>query len=212
MPSKDDFVFALENISRWGDTDVFPFAPENHILFDKSPEIADILLQVDADLGKAMDHDAPVNQTALQLVSYEGFRWVSQLDPLWNAYLLGAVYSAQEKIEAARLTLEKRRVFSYRFNPDTERKSLFRDNAWSEFVDEAEKQAKNYSHVVVTDIADFYGRLYHHRIENALSQIGPESGLPKKVDQLLRAYSGGGILRATRRRSSSARIVRISTK
>jgi Reverse transcriptase (RNA-dependent DNA polymerase) len=191
MTSKDDFVFALENISRWGDTDVFPFAPENHILFDKSSEIADILMQIHDDVGNAMDLDPPVNETALQLVSYEGFRWVSQLDPLWNSYLLGLVYASNKNIEAARISFKKRRVFSYRFSPDDNRKSLFLSDAWSQFIEEAEKLARTYSHVVITDIADFYGRLYHHRIENSLSQVASEQGLPKKVDQLLRAYSGG---------------------
>lgn len=191
MTVKDDFVFALENISRWGDTDVFPFAPENHILFDKTSEVADILLQIHGDVRKAMDSDPPINAQALQLVSYEGFRWVSQLDPLWNAYLLGLVYAASPNIEATRISRDKRTVFSYRIHPDSDRKSLFADGAWSDFVAEAEQLANKYSHVVICDIADFYGRLYHHRIENALQQVEPEAGLPKKIDQVLSAYSGG---------------------
>lgn len=191
MPTKDEFQFALENISRWGDTDVFPFAPENHILFDKSKEIAEFLHKLHPDINTAMEKDPPVNETSLQLVSYEGFRWVSQLDPLWNAYLLGLVYSAHDKIENARLKVSKNRVFSYRFQPNSDRKSLFADDSWALFTAESERLAKLHSHVVVTDIADFYGRLYHHRIENALQQIGAEPGVPKKVDRLLSAFSGG---------------------
>jgi hypothetical protein len=191
VPSKDDFIFALENISRWGDTDVFPFAPENHILFDKSPEIADILIDIHKDAKRAMEFDPPVNETALQLVSYEGFRWVSQLDPLWNAYLLGMVYSESQRIENSRIDINKNRVFSYRFSPDPTQKSLFLKESWSHFIEEAERLAKKFSYVVVTDIADFYGRLYHHRIENSLSQVAGEQGIAKNVDQLLRAYSGG---------------------
>lgn len=191
MPSKDDFVFALENISRWGDTDVFPFAPENHILFDKSSEVADILLDAHNDLDKAMELDPPRNEAALQLVSYEGFRWVSQLDPLWNAYLLGIVFAESESIEAARIKPDKNRVFSYRFSTDATQKSLFLRESWSHFIEEAERLAKKFSHVVITDIADFYGRLYHHRIENSLAQVTAEQGVAKKVDKLLRAYSGG---------------------
>lgn len=191
MPTKDDFLLALENISRWGDTDVFPFAPENHILFDKSEEVADLLLSTHSDLHNRMQADPPVNETALQLVSYEGFRWVSQLDPFWNAYLLGLIYSAHDEIENARLKQEKKRVFSYRFAPDTSRKSLFSDNSWPQFIEAAAELANEFSYVVITDIADFYGRLYHHRIENALAQVQIEQGLQKKVDRLLSAYSGG---------------------
>lgn len=191
MPSKEDFAFALENISRWGDTDVFPFAPENHIFFDMSSEVADILVNVHSDVSAAMDADPPINETSLQLVSYEGFRWVSQLDPLWNAYLLGAVYASWQEMEKTRISTEKKRVFSYRFSPDESRKSLFASDSWSQFIEQAEQLARTFSYVVITDIADFYGRLYHHRIENSLAQVVSEQGLAKKIDQLLRAYSGG---------------------
>jgi hypothetical protein len=34
---------ALENITRYGDTDVFPFPVENHIFFDKPGEALEIL-------------------------------------------------------------------------------------------------------------------------------------------------------------------------
>lgn len=191
MPTKDDFQFAIENISRWGDTDVFPFAPENHILYDKSSEVAELLMQAHKDLNNSLDHDPPVNETALQLVTYEGFRWVSQLDPFWNAYLLGLAYSVHAEIESARVGKDKRQVFSYRLDPDPSRKSLFEDNSWASFTERAEELAREHTHVVVTDIADFYGRIYHHRIENALQQLPVDSGLPRIVDLMLRSYSGG---------------------
>ncbi|MCG7632624.1 RNA-directed DNA polymerase [Gordonia McavH-238-E] len=191
MPSKSDFLSAIENISRWGDTDVFPFAPENHILFDKSSEVADMLVEVHKDFDKKIQEDPPVNLTDLQLVTYEGFRWVSQLDPIWNAYLLGAVFSIHEEIESARISKAKDRVFSYRFKPDANRKSLFESDSWTQFIAQAEQLARTHSHVVVTDISDFYGRLYHHRIENSLLQLGGiEQGLPKKINRLLMEYSG----------------------
>ena len=35
---KDFFAFAIDNISKYGDTDIFPFPIENHIFYDKKEE------------------------------------------------------------------------------------------------------------------------------------------------------------------------------
>ena len=37
------------------------------------------------------------------MVGYTSFRWVTQIDPIWNAYLLGLVLSIAPAIEAERI-------------------------------------------------------------------------------------------------------------
>jgi hypothetical protein len=43
--------------------------------------------------------------------------------------------------------------------------------------------------VVVTDIADFYSRIYHHRVENALQRLDSVGDTPKRIMSLLSAFS-----------------------
>jgi hypothetical protein len=185
------FDLAVRNIARWGDTDVFPFAPENHAFHDRHDEIVNLLLEIDADLDAAL-LEYPANvQGALSLVTYEGLRWVSQIDPLWNAYFLGLALRIADDIEKARPTRDRGVVFSYRVEIDDERASLFSEAAWHAFGKRSAELTHEHTHVVLCDIADFYSRIYHHRLKNAL-QLLPASGeVPAKLEQLVSEFSGG---------------------
>ena len=52
----------------------------------------------------------------LAVVGYTGFRGVTQIEPVWNAYLLGLVISIGDEIEGQRLPVWDQIVFSYRFH------------------------------------------------------------------------------------------------
>jgi len=115
---KDYFVRAIQNITKFGDTDIFPFPIENHVLFDKQKEAVDLLLDIDQNFADRLAQFPPTNTNALVPVSYTGFRWATQLDPIWNAYFLGLVLSISEEIEKARVPAKGKVSFSYRINPD----------------------------------------------------------------------------------------------
>ena len=97
------FKRALSNITKHGDTDIFPFPIENHIFFDKSSETIDLLTDLYNNFRERLAHFPPSNISALAPVSYMGFRWATQLDPLWNAFFLGVVLSIGDEIEKARI-------------------------------------------------------------------------------------------------------------
>ncbi len=188
---RDAFELAVKNIARWGDTDVFPFPPENHILFDRQSEVVDLLEQMSRNQPQAIGESPPILEGALSMVTHEGFRWVTQIDPLWNAYFLGIVLRLSPEIEQARMALDKMAVFSYRLNIDLNQASLFSDGSWAAFIDRSDELARENEFVVTADIADFYGRLYHHRIDNALKQLGTNASEVKDIDMLIRHFSGG---------------------
>lgn len=189
---EDSFRLAVANIARWGDTDVFPFAPENHILHDKQDAVVDLLLQLHRDFKNQLKDDPPSVDTALQLVTNEGFRWATQIDPIWNAYLLGVVIHSAPEIETQRLAQERQVVYSYRFDIDAERSSLFQADSWADFTKRSEELARQFDYVVVADIADFYARIYHHRIENSLLEAKlQDENIPRRVVSLLGTFSGG---------------------
>lgn len=189
---EDSFRLAVSNIARWGDTDVFPFAPENHILHDKAEEVTALLNRVHGDFDVRLKGDPPPVDVALQLITNEGFRWASQIDPLWNAYLLGLVIEAAPKLEASRIPVGSETVFSYRFAIDPERDTLFESDSWRDFTIRSEHLARQHSYVVVADIADFYMRVYHHRVENSLLQLKlDDPSLARRIVRLLTTFSNG---------------------
>jgi hypothetical protein len=55
------------------------------VLHDRVDEMVGLLQDTHGRLDEALV-DIPVQvEGALSLITYEGFRWVSQIDPLWNA-------------------------------------------------------------------------------------------------------------------------------
>ena len=77
---------------------------------------------------------------------------------------------AGEKIEKARLSTDKKISYSSRFSPDDKDYLVFdKTMGYSEFQKYSGEMAKKHNFVVMTDIADFYPRIYHHRLENALN-------------------------------------------
>lgn len=130
--SKQSIILAVRNVARWGDTDVLPFPVENHWFHDDEHGVVDLLEALDKDFDKWLT-DYPVTfERCLSSVGHVGYRGVTQIDPIWNAYLLALVIEVGPRIEAARLPTANAQVFSYRFSPDTSTYSLF-NVGWRDF-------------------------------------------------------------------------------
>lgn len=191
--AKKAFEYAVSNISRLGDTDVFPYPVDNAIFFDMGSKIVDLLGSIDATgLEKSLEA-FPLNfDTQLIPAGYFGFRSVTQIDPMWNAYLLGKVLALAPEFEVRRLDPDEESVFSYRYNPDKEAGTLFnREIGWLEYQTRAVKLAESYEFVVSCDISNFYSRIYHHKLENAMQRATKHSGAPSEIIRILTEISGG---------------------
>jgi len=186
---RDAFQLAVLNIGELGDTDVFPLPVENHVLHDMPDETVAILSDIHDHFDDRLAANGPVNESALAMVGYTSFRWATQIDPIWNAYFLGLVLSLADDIEGARLPTNDERVFSYRYQPDSETKRLFSEGAWTAFQTSSANRAREATHVVACDIGDFYARIYHHRLENALQTVAPGSDIPHRILKLLSNFS-----------------------
>lgn len=181
---------AIQNITDFGDTDIFPYPIENRILFDKSKEVVDYLCEVDKDFDRFITAYPPANYGTLAPVGYTGFRWATQIDPLWNVYYLALVIELGERIEAARIPIEQNVVFSYRFNPDRSSSELFLKNyGWKPFTSHAIEQAGKHKFVVSCDVSEFYPRVNHHRLDNALRQLENADTCRKKLMDFLSNFS-----------------------
>lgn len=181
---KKYFEAAVKNIYSHGDTDIFPFPFENLVLNDKIDTIVQLLEEAYVDAEASMARSTPHDLSALIPVGTSGFRVAAQLDPIWNALYLGSVLSISESIEKARLPDDQ--VFSYRLSKDTYLiGDIFRRNVgWPEFVRASSAAAENAEFIVTCDVADCYGRIGHHKLENALLLLDA----PKQTRSVIMEY------------------------
>ncbi len=123
-------------------------------------------------------------------MTYSGFRWATQIDPIWNAHFLASVIAIGEKIENARIPKKDEIVFSYRFEPDIGSGDIFnREIGWLQFMRRSLACAEAHPFTVICDISEFYPRLGHHRLENALRQVAGETPYPKQIMSFLSNFS-----------------------
>ncbi len=180
---------ALHNIAQHGDTDIFPFPFENLIFNDCLAESQVVLEKLHREYPVWMATYAPQTISSLTMVGYTGFRWATLIDPFWNAYYLALVISIADQIEAQRIPEAKKTVFSYRFDWQENDAKLFKDSTWTDFRKRCLELSKSSPIVVQTDIADFYPRIYHHRIENALNRLPSAGDIPMRIMELLGSFS-----------------------
>ena len=186
------FAFALDNVSRYGDTDIFPFPVEKNVFFDKRVSALKVLNTIHKNFDNELLKMPPNHERLLCAVGYAGFRAGTLIDPIWNVYLLGLVLSIGDDIEKARIAKDKEIVFSYRFSPDPESLQLFdKDFGWMRFQEKSAILAKDYSHILTCDISDFYPRIYHHRLKNALKKATQNTEAIRRIKELLSFFSKG---------------------
>lgn len=188
---REYFQLALRNVTEHGDTGIFPYPIENRLFHDEQDGVLDLLEEYHANFEDYLVRYPPAHISSLAPISYTGFRWATQLDPLWNLYFLGCVLSIAGEMENARLPVADNKIFSYRFNPDHDTAFLFdRDIGWVQFIERSTELANQYSHVLVSDISEFYPRLGHHRLDAALLQLNLGNDIPSRIKKFLNQFSG----------------------
>ncbi|WP_288987236.1 RNA-directed DNA polymerase [uncultured Pseudoalteromonas sp.] len=186
------FALSTKNIIKFGDTDIFPFPYETRMFSDIFETLLRSLNDTHNGFLDRLNECPPINISTCSTVGYNGYRWATQIDPYWNAYFLGLVLSISEKIERARVSEDY--VYSYRYAPDFNQGSLFdKETNWRKFQNDSLELARDdlsINYVLTCDIADFYTRIYHHRLENALDRIDPQKEISSKIKKLIQTFSG----------------------
>lgn len=177
---------ALRNVAHLGDTDVLPYPLENSWFYDDEDGVVDLLKKIDGDFDGWVRKYPPHAAKILTSIGYTGFRAVSQIDPIWNAYLLALTIEIAPELESARIEKARNNVFAYRFSPDKITHQLFDSSiGWRQFQESAVAAAKSCAFVLQTDISDFYARIYHHRLENSLRAATLNQNAVKRIEALL---------------------------
>lgn len=182
MKFKESISLAINNIIKFGDTDIFPFSIENIIIEEKKDDLIkhfqdEIHKYSKSAFKNYLAVNTPANFSTACPVGYTGYRWATIIDPYWNLYFLALVIQIAEEIEKKRLPSEY--VYSYRYKPQLDSGKLFNEEiSWRRFQEDSINLCENndeYKFIVSCDIADFYPRIYHHRLENELDRIGYEN-------------------------------------
>ncbi len=181
---------AVENTIEFGDTDIFPFPIDNLFFKDEKERVISLIANLHKNFEQA-EITFPINQErALQAVGYYGYRWGSQIEPLWNAYFLALVLSIAEEIESSRISINKRCVFSYRYSYNEEAKSMWdKEYNWRSFTETALEKSDKSQYVLKCDISDFYPRIYHHSIKNALNKVTDNTNIIVRICRILEILS-----------------------
>ncbi|MDC8770125.1 RNA-directed DNA polymerase [Roseateles albus] len=181
---------AISNIANHGDTDIFPFPVDNLIFNDDKAGVLDVLRYLDSNFDEAKATNPILAVKNLSAVGYHGFRYGTQIDSIWNAYLLALVATIGVDIESKRVSKEV--VFSYRYLPNLESHTLFdRSVGWTSFQNKSVEMARENQYVLRCDISDFYPRIYHHRLENALKKATENQEVVKRIMSILMDISEG---------------------
>lgn len=187
---RDFAELAVSNLIHHGDTDVFPYPFETRAFFDQQTELVELLETYHASFDAFLVQYPPSHMSSLVPVGYSGFRWATQLDPIWNAYFLTCVIACGQEIETARIPKSDQTVFSYRYKPKKDVGDLFdRESTWRDFIIRSEQLASSSPFVVSCDVSEFYLRLDHHRLENALLHLALENEFPKRIERFLHNFS-----------------------
>ena len=158
--------FAKAHIDAFWDSDFFPKPDVYEALWARWTDVRQYLRT------KNLEHFArPSTRVMPAPKANGGFRIVHQLDPLSAIAYTAIAHEIARAVESARVPITERVVFSYRLDPDTD--SFFtKGSGYPDFVDCCRELAEQYKHVLVCDLADFYNRVYIHRVRNNIEGCG----------------------------------------
>lgn len=189
MTHEEAFTLAVANVAAFGDTDIFP-SPLDRLACEDVPQpIIKMLEDVHRTFDQYLANQPPENINALAPLGYTAFRWATQIDPVWNLYFLSLVLFIAESIEAKRLPRAVNAVFSYRFQPDLTTGHLYADSTWRHYKQAALENSKRFPFVLLADVADFYPRVAHHRLENELIRLGSHTEETRRIKVLVSQFS-----------------------
>jgi Reverse transcriptase (RNA-dependent DNA polymerase) len=178
---------ALEHLEAQGDSDILPPAFEIAAIRHSWDRLGPQLAETDLDLWQT----GPRRQ-CLSPKQRLGLRVSTQLDPLDALLTTALVIQVGERLEAVRISCEEQVVHSHRYEAGLSAGRLFNaDYNFQSFRDRSlELVDERGGFVLLTDISDFYPRLYLHRVENALrSALQPDEGAARILIKFLSQWN-----------------------
>jgi hypothetical protein len=158
-------TWALKHVRKEGDTDLFPLPFEFEVIKKYWPAVLKDLSKIEIN-----KHNWQGPRRLMVPKSEFGFRAVCQLDPLDSILFAAIIREIGSRIERRRSKPSANSVFSYRFDPAADGRLYAATTGWEQFWKTSADHCNSFSHVLVTDVSDFYNQIYHHTIENQLDE------------------------------------------
>ena len=120
-----------------------------------------------------------------------GFRSVTQIDPLDFLIFSSLVFEIAKDVEKSRIPTSDEIIHSYRIKTNKTGQLFDPSFGYRSFLEKCKQKITNedVNFVCVTDISDFYLRIYHHRLENALSLCTKKTNHVKSIMNLLHGWN-----------------------
>lgn len=156
----DNLDFALAHVTSYYDTDFFPRADEFFAICHRWEEVKKYILDSDFEgIFSATPMTEPWPKTK------GGYRVVHRLEPIDCLIYTAFAKAVSTRVEASRASPEV--ACAYRLTDSYDR--FFGDGSGFEvFRERCEALSNTHEFVLCTDIADFYNKIYLHRLQNAL--------------------------------------------
>lgn len=184
----DSLDWALAHVLRYGDTDVFPIPFEYAAVEHDWANIRGSLAAEDV-----LQWTTRPQRILLSPKARNGFRVITQLDPLDFLVFSALVHEIAADLEVRRVPIGEGRVFSYRANPLADGQLFSPDTGYRQFLEACRQKLQSnpgVQFVATTDISDFYARIYHHRLENALHTATTRTNHVRAIMRLLSGWNG----------------------
>ena len=183
---EDSLNWALAHAERQGDTGIFPTPFEFQAIRFAWDELRPKLSHADLDTR-------PVEELRRCLTPKGRFsyRVATQLDPIDFLFFTALVYEVGHDLENFRLPSDGNIVHSFRFNPDETGRIFDSNYNYSSFLYRCRELVDegSFSYVVVADIADFFPRIYLHRIESALQLATAQKDKARAIIKLIKGWN-----------------------
>lgn len=180
--------WALAHVIKHGDTDVFPVPFEySAIQHDWANVKATLLAQ------NALEWTSRPLRILLSPKARNGFRVITQLDPLDFLMFSALIKELANDIEARRVPTASNRVFSYRVNTQADGQLFDPNIGYRQFIAECRRKLAvdpSLRYVATTDISDFYARIYHHRLDNSLQTASKKTNHVRAIMRFLSGWNG----------------------
>lgn len=197
---KESLDWSLKHIEEHGDTDIFPVPFEykaiRYLWDQKTKELpSGTTFRENLSSQDVLSWKVGELRKYLTPKHKYGFRQATQLDPLDNLIYLSLIYEIGEDIESARIPIDDKVSFSYRFAPDESGRMFNPDVNYGSFLEYCKEKVseieghENIKYIVVADIADFFPRIYLHPLENALSSCTTKTNHVKAIKKLLNNWN-----------------------
>lgn len=180
----ESFQWALQSLQKLGDSDLFANPVECYVLNELSDSAVSRIAACDLAgfiPGPARRFIVPKDDLS--------YRTATQLDPLDSLVLTALVYEYGHLLEARRRPRHENTVFSHRFAPDDKGQLYDVADSWNSFWSTCYERSKSFNFAVILDIADFYNQIYHHTLENQLTEATMPSQAAKWIINLCGSLS-----------------------